>query len=254
VRLNRLCLKIAGKTAFEMTQERLMLEACRKLTYVPAGVAGIAYELGFQDPAYFSRLFKKLVGMTPKEYRFSASSSPAPPYSIAPSSTWVLIIAGRQRSTICSDRHAARVHAHVHRRHHLAAEVLERHRDRAQAQFQFLVDQRIALRAGARDFEREALLVDDRVRGDRLRLGPCQEALDAPAAGRPAARGRSPCTRPARGCPAAAWPTPAGPRSRQPRTPAGRGRARPTEAASPSEYASRYSSGWAMRGRRAECR
>jgi AraC family transcriptional activator of pobA len=69
VRLNRLCLKIAGKSAFEITQERLVLEACRKLTYVPAGVAGIAYELGFQDPAYFSRLFKKLVGMTPKEYR-----------------------------------------------------------------------------------------------------------------------------------------------------------------------------------------
>jgi AraC family transcriptional activator of pobA len=69
VRLNRLCLKIAGKSAFEMTQERLVLEACRKLTYVPAGVAAIAYELGFQDPAYFSRLFKKLVGMTPKEYR-----------------------------------------------------------------------------------------------------------------------------------------------------------------------------------------
>jgi AraC family transcriptional activator of pobA len=36
---------------------------------VPAGVAGIAYEPGFQDPACFSRLFKKLVGMTPKEYR-----------------------------------------------------------------------------------------------------------------------------------------------------------------------------------------
>jgi AraC family transcriptional activator of pobA len=67
--LNRLCLKIAGKSAFEITQERLMLEACRKLTYVPASVAGIAYELGFQDPAYFSRLFKKLVGLTPKAYR-----------------------------------------------------------------------------------------------------------------------------------------------------------------------------------------
>ncbi len=69
VRLNRLCLKIAGKSAFELTQERLMLEACRKLTYIPAGIAAIAYELGFQDPAYFSRLFKKQVGMTPKEFR-----------------------------------------------------------------------------------------------------------------------------------------------------------------------------------------
>src|SRR5450830_1643006 len=55
-RLNRLCLKLAGQSAFDMTQHRLMLEACRKLTYVPSSVATIAYELGFQDPAYFSRL------------------------------------------------------------------------------------------------------------------------------------------------------------------------------------------------------
>ena len=72
-RLNRLCLKLAGKSAFEIAQERLMLEACRKLTYVPAGVASIAYELGFQDPAYFSRLFKKLMGVTPKEFRRQAA-------------------------------------------------------------------------------------------------------------------------------------------------------------------------------------
>jgi len=68
-RLNRLCLKLSGKSAFEITQDRLMLEACRKLTYVPAGIASIAYELGFQDPAYFSRLFKKLIKVTPKEFR-----------------------------------------------------------------------------------------------------------------------------------------------------------------------------------------
>lgn len=69
IRLNRLCLKLAGKSAFDITQDRLMLEACRKLTYVPAGIATIGYELGFQDPAYFSRLFKKLVGVTPKAFR-----------------------------------------------------------------------------------------------------------------------------------------------------------------------------------------
>ncbi len=68
-RLNRLCLKLSGKSAFDTTQDRLMLEACRKLTYVPASIASIAYELGFQDPAYFSRLFKKRIGVTPKEFR-----------------------------------------------------------------------------------------------------------------------------------------------------------------------------------------
>ncbi|MQR00722.1 helix-turn-helix domain-containing protein [Glaciimonas soli] len=68
-RLNRLCLKLSGKSAFDITQDRLMLEACRKLTYVPTSIASIAYELGFQDPAYFSRLFKKRMGVTPKEFR-----------------------------------------------------------------------------------------------------------------------------------------------------------------------------------------
>ena len=68
-RLNRLCLKLSGKSAFDLTQDRLMLEACRKLTYLPASIASIAYELGFQDPAYFSRLFKKRMGVSPKDFR-----------------------------------------------------------------------------------------------------------------------------------------------------------------------------------------
>ncbi|WBS05375.1 helix-turn-helix domain-containing protein [Pseudoduganella sp. SL102] len=74
-RLNRLCVKLAGKSAFEMAQDRLMLEACRKLTYVPTSVATIGYELGFQDPAYFSRLFRKRLGLTPKQYREQTRNS-----------------------------------------------------------------------------------------------------------------------------------------------------------------------------------
>jgi AraC family transcriptional regulator, transcriptional activator of pobA len=69
VRLNRLCLKVAGQTAFDIAQDRLLLEACRKLTYAPSPIASICHELGFQDPAYFSRLFKKHIGMTPKQFR-----------------------------------------------------------------------------------------------------------------------------------------------------------------------------------------
>jgi AraC family transcriptional activator of pobA len=68
-RLNRLCVRLTGKSAFDMMQHRLMLEARRKLTYVPSAVASIAYELGFQDPAYFSRTFKRHTGLTPKEFR-----------------------------------------------------------------------------------------------------------------------------------------------------------------------------------------
>jgi AraC family transcriptional activator of pobA len=74
-RLNRLCLRIAGSSAFEIAQERLLLEACRQLTYLPASIATIAYELGFQDPAYFSRLFKKRYGVTPSDYRAAPPSA-----------------------------------------------------------------------------------------------------------------------------------------------------------------------------------
>ena len=68
-RLNRLCLRMAQQSAFDMTQRRLMLEACRQLTYLPSAVATIAYELGFQDPAYFSRAFKRHMGTTPSLFR-----------------------------------------------------------------------------------------------------------------------------------------------------------------------------------------
>lgn len=71
-RLSRLCLRLGGKSAFDIAQQRLILEARRKLTYVPASVASVAYELGFQDPAYFSRVFKRHTGMTPKQFRQQA--------------------------------------------------------------------------------------------------------------------------------------------------------------------------------------
>lgn len=72
-RLNRLCLRLGGKSAFDLAQQRLILEARRKLTYVPASVASVAYEFGFQDPAYFSRVFKRHTGITPKQFRQQAA-------------------------------------------------------------------------------------------------------------------------------------------------------------------------------------
>jgi AraC family transcriptional activator of pobA len=48
---------------------RLLLEARRNLAYTNLSIAEVSYLLGFQDPAYFSRFFKKRSGETPAHYR-----------------------------------------------------------------------------------------------------------------------------------------------------------------------------------------
>jgi AraC family transcriptional activator of pobA len=68
-RLNRLCRQHAEMSAFELIQDRLVREACRRLIYVAVPVTQLAYELGFVDPGYFCRFFKRRTGKTPNEYR-----------------------------------------------------------------------------------------------------------------------------------------------------------------------------------------
>jgi AraC family transcriptional activator of pobA len=67
--LNRLCRRLAGSTAFDLIQRRLALEARRRLVYAAASVSSIAGELGFKDPAYFSRFFRRQSGLGPVQFR-----------------------------------------------------------------------------------------------------------------------------------------------------------------------------------------
>ncbi|GAB2587882.1 helix-turn-helix domain-containing protein [Nitrincola alkalisediminis] len=68
-RLNRLCNTAFGKSLKVLLSERLLLEAKRKLMYTRGNIDQIAFDLGFDDPGYFSRFFKSHTGQTPLRYR-----------------------------------------------------------------------------------------------------------------------------------------------------------------------------------------
>ncbi|MGJ7033035.1 helix-turn-helix domain-containing protein [Niabella hirudinis] len=67
--LNALCQDLVGQTAGELIRSRVLLEAKRLLINVNKTVTEIAYELNFEDNAYFSRFFKKYEGVSPDEFR-----------------------------------------------------------------------------------------------------------------------------------------------------------------------------------------
>ena len=68
-RLNRLVRAEAGRSALEVIHDRLAREACRRVVYVAAPLSQLAFELGFDDPAYFCRFFKRQTGLSPRAYR-----------------------------------------------------------------------------------------------------------------------------------------------------------------------------------------
>ena len=66
--LNRITQAVAGKTATDIILDRILLEAQKELIMQQGNFARIAEMLGYEDYAYFSRLFKKKTGETPSEF------------------------------------------------------------------------------------------------------------------------------------------------------------------------------------------
>jgi len=67
--LNAASRKFADRSALEIIQERIILEAKRKLYLNGVSIKQLGYELGYEDPAYFTRFFRKNVGISPQYFK-----------------------------------------------------------------------------------------------------------------------------------------------------------------------------------------
>ncbi|MBK7869034.1 MAG: helix-turn-helix domain-containing protein [Ignavibacteriales bacterium] len=67
--LNRICHEFAAKSASELIRDSIIEKAKRLLRHTSYSISEIAFSLNLDDPAYFSRLFKKSTGSSPREFR-----------------------------------------------------------------------------------------------------------------------------------------------------------------------------------------
>ncbi|MEK7952752.1 helix-turn-helix domain-containing protein [Luteolibacter soli] len=67
--LNDVVSEATGRPAGEHVRQRRLLDAKRLLLYSELSVAEIGYQLGFKDPSYFGRFFRRYEDRTPAEFR-----------------------------------------------------------------------------------------------------------------------------------------------------------------------------------------
>ncbi|MEM9603411.1 MAG: helix-turn-helix domain-containing protein [Pseudomonadota bacterium] len=72
--LRRATHRVHGQTPLQMIHARTVVEAKRLLRFTHVSVADIGAALGFDDPAYFNRFFKKAVGDSPRAWRIWRNS------------------------------------------------------------------------------------------------------------------------------------------------------------------------------------
>ncbi|MFC6688818.1 helix-turn-helix transcriptional regulator [Jhaorihella thermophila] len=74
--LNRVVRQATGGPASALITDRVLREARRMLIYTNLTAAEIAYALGFNDPAHFSRVFARGTGLPPREFRRRIERNP----------------------------------------------------------------------------------------------------------------------------------------------------------------------------------
>ena len=68
-RLAKLCRENLGRTPLAVLEERTVIEAKRLLAQTDLAAKEVAFQLGFEDPSYFTKVFRKITGSTPLAFR-----------------------------------------------------------------------------------------------------------------------------------------------------------------------------------------
>lgn len=72
--LRSACASALGQSPTKVIHSRIVTEAKRNLIFSDLPVEQIAFRLGFDDAAYFTRFFRREVGQTPSHFRTSAKN------------------------------------------------------------------------------------------------------------------------------------------------------------------------------------
>ena len=67
--LNRLCQEVLGQSPKAYLYGLTIQEAKRLLAYTKIDVASVGYRIGIDDPSYFSRVFMRQTGQSPRDFR-----------------------------------------------------------------------------------------------------------------------------------------------------------------------------------------
>ena len=68
---------LTGQSTNEFMQNTRLKYAARLLSETEKTISEVAYEVGFSDPYYFSRAFKKIFGKSPKQWREKSGNDSA---------------------------------------------------------------------------------------------------------------------------------------------------------------------------------
>jgi len=100
--LSRLTRAATGASASRLIEARIVLEARRQLAYTNLSVSTISYAVGYTDPAYFTRVFTRDAGLSPRAFRARLAGQPtAPKAHVSPAGAVATTAASRgaQRRT-----------------------------------------------------------------------------------------------------------------------------------------------------------